>query len=452
MDLTAFEQMTIDLKPRTLADAYTITTLSAVPIGTAFTGTLCGWPWGCTIRGRTIRGRSNSAGRYQLRGDYDVSELLKRYITFDSGLSSASDIMAHVASQIGKTAEIAIDDHSVNSLTSETALADVISNLFGWTAAVPHRSVNIFLRAGVLHVLQRGKESGSYTLQNTGTPTFSEDILDTLMDESVNSPTITGDAITTSTTASTSFFSGTIAFGNASVTFAGGLCVQSVITDADGSNTTTTYQYSGNRYVTAETAETRLSGGLVSRSESTYQYGTYNGQPYLSQKNQNSYDKNNSRKTRTETNYYPLGFDFYGCEETQYSVATKEGTASESRKMSRSSVAEGRPGGQSSPYTISKAATSTTATPSVSIARNPIAASHIPVTDEATLQRYADGLTTLDGKTQITCQVECYDQHVVDYTEKVIYAGQSWYLDGNKISVSAQAVNNKQTLTLVRWY
>jgi len=444
-DLTNFESLTIDLKARTLADTCTIQTLTDAPIGTAYTGTIAGWPWGCTVRGRQA-----VAGRYQLTGDYDVSELLKQYITFDTGLTGAVDILTHVAGQIGKTPAIEIDDHNINPLNSQTTLMDCVSSLFSWTAAVPHRSVNVFLRSGTLYAIQRGKEIAHYSLVKTGTPTFTETLVDTLMDTSVNSPTITGDSVISTSSGSSSFFSGTISFGNSSVTYSGGLCVQSVVTDADGSVTTTAYSYSGNRYILSETVT--VTGAGAGSTATTYAYGTYEGQAYMTQKLVSVHDGTGTEKSRTESAYYPLGFNFFGLQEVQYtSKKDKEGVTTTTRKASRSSISEGRPGGQASPYTISRAAKTTTTTPSVSIARNPIAAAHIPVTDTATLQRYADGLTYLDGKSQIACQVDCYDQHIVDFTELIQYAGESWYLESNRITLSAQAAGNKQTLELVRW-
>lgn len=443
-DLTNFESMTIDLKARTLADACTIQTLTDAPIGTAYTGTVAGWAWGCTVRSR-----QSVAGRYQLTGDYDVSELLKQYITFDTSLTSAADIISHVASQLGKTPAIEIDDFDINTLNSQTALMDCVSSLFSWTAAVPHRSINVFLRSGTLYAIQRGKEISNYSLVKTGTPTFTETLVDTLMDTSVNSPAITGDSTTSTDSGSSGFFSGTISFGNSSVTYAGGLCVHSVVTDADGSVTTTAYVYSSNRYLISETVT--VTGAGAGSTATTYSYGTYEGQAYMTQKLVSVRDGTGTEKTRTESAYYPLGFNFYGLQEVQYTVSTKDGTATSKRKTSRSSISEGRPGGQASPYTISRAATSSTSTPSVGIARNPIAESHIPVTDTATLQRYADGLTYLDGKTQVSCQVDCYDQHVCDFTELIQYAGESWYLESNRVTLSAQAAGNKQTLDLVRW-
>ena len=443
-NLTNFETLTIDLKARTLADACTISTITDAPIGTSYFGEISGWSWGCTVRGRQA-----IAGRYQLTGDYDVSELLKQYITFDTGLTSAVDIITHVAGQIGKTPVIEIDDHNINPLNSQTALMDCLSSLFSWTAAVPHRSVNVFLRAGTLYAIQRGKEITNYSLLKTGTPTFSEMLLDTLMDSSVNSPTITGDSVISTSSGSSSFFSGTISFGNSSVTYAGGLCVQSVVTDADGSVTTTAYQYSGNRYILSETVT--VTGAGAGSTATTYAYGTYEGQAYMTQKLVSVRDGTGTEKGRTESAYYPLGFNFFGLQEVQYTSKTKDGTTTTTRKASRSSISEGRPGGPASPYTIGRAAKSTTTTPTVSITRNPIAASHIPVTDMATLQRYADGLTYLDGKTQISCQVDCYDQHICDFTELIQYAGQSWFLESNRITLSAQAAGNKQILELVRW-
>lgn len=440
--MTPFEKLTIDLSPGSLADKYTVDHLTNAPIGTAFAGLLYGWPWGLTVRGRN----NTVNGRYQLTGDYDVSELLKQYLSFSTSLTSASAIMGAVATQIGKTLSVSIDDHSVNSLTNETTLQDVVSGLFDWTAAVPHRYVNVFLRGSVLHVLQRGKESSVYTPVKYEIDNDNDVLVDTLMDTSLNSPKITGDSITYETGGSSVYMSGTFQFGNASVTFANGLNVQTV-EDADDGTTTTTNSFDANRYIMSKTV-TAVSGANTNETTTTYSYGTYQGLPYMSSCVDVS-KKNGDTKQKTETNYAPLGFDFYGQHQATYRYVTVDGVQTWKRTSDTSSVSEGRPGGQASPYTISKEATSSTSTPSVSIARNPISSSHVPATDTATLQRYATGLEWLDGKTKRTVRLRCWDEHVIDYTERVSLMGLEWYLNDNQITVSGTKI--EQSVELVRW-
>ena len=87
----------------------------------------------------------------------------------------------------------------------------------------------------------------------------------------------------------------------------------------------------------------------------------------------------------------------------------------------------------------------------VPIARNPVASNHIPVTDVATLERYAAGLEYLDGKTEYILRLECYDDHICDFSETIDVMGKTWYLQSSSIVLSGTQPHAKQILELVRW-
>lgn len=134
---------------------------------------------------------------------------------------------------------------------------------------------------------------------------------------------------------------------------------------------------------------------------------------------------------------------------TEVNYSYDSGSSVYSRKTTRSQISEGRPGGQASPYTVGKAASSGTVTPSVSLSYDPISPSQIPATDTTTLQRYADGLVYLDGKSERKLKIKCWDEHVVDYDNTVTLMDLVWYLNTNTITVSGEGI--VQDIELVRW-
>lgn len=464
MELANFERLTISLRSGTLADAYSIDHLTDAALGTAYSGSLYGWPWGCTVRSKT---HAHAGRRTQLVGDYDISETLKRYITFSTAATQAGAIMDVLAAQLGKTAAVSIDSHGVRRMSEQTTVMQVLSSLFGWTSAIPHQFVNVFLRGSVLHVMQRGKESSSYALQAYNIISQSEKTIDTLMTESLWDPKIIGDPDGT-------YFSGTVTWQGASVTYVDGYVTQVV-----AGSTVTTFGYSSDdqtdpdsddRYIVekSETGEGHFPYNTV------YSYASHKGSLYLAEESQTEYlnaadyqpwyagvwlplsvksttyiplgngfyaYRNVTQQNAFHASYYGSGFGAPGWYPTEgYTTGWTAGPATVTN-----SISEGRPGGKATPRERGGEEN----TPTVGILYNPIAANHIPVTDTTTLQRYADGLAWLDGKTEYALRVECYDAHVVDFDQTVTVAGHTWHLDANQITIDGKGI--RQALDLVRW-
>lgn len=446
------ERISIDIKSGTLADNYSAEMMSDIPLDTAYSALIYGWPLNFTVRSKSF---SPATGRYSFAGDNDISELLKKYITFSAAATDAVTIMGMVATQLGKTLSINIDSHGVRRMSEQTTVMQVLSSLFGWTSEIPHQFVNVFLRGNVLNVLQRGKESGNYTLVNFKPVSLAERKIDTLMDSANWAPKIIGDPDGT-------YQNGTFAFNGVSITYTNGY-VTEVVTSDD----TTTFAYSAdtpdspddNKYLLSKSNRKNVPNSTT--VVTTYQYQTYRGIEYLASEIEQELmyvnAQFNSELIRERvTKYYPMQTGFYGMQtyekSWQYQYTFFEGQwvrlfVSSTTSGVQTQMAEGRPGGPVTPRQRSGEEN----TPMVDIARNPIAANHIPATDTTTLQRYADGLVWLDGKIEQTLRVECYDSHIVDFDQTVTVMGLVWYLQNNSIVMTGQQPKPKQTLDLVRW-
>ena len=449
--MSTVERLIVDLKSGVLADNYNVEQLDDKAIGMTFSGLIYGWPLNYTVRGKTYNLMTK---RYSLQADDDISTLLKKYITFSTAATDANAIMGMVAAQLGKTLSINIDSHGVRRMSEQTTLMQVLSSLFGWSSEIPHQFVNVFLRGGVLHVLQRGKEAGTYALQKFKPVTITERKLDTLMDESNWEPKIIGDPDGT-------YYNGTVTFNGVSITYTDGYATQ-VVTSDD----TTTYTYSAdtpdspddNKYLLSKTNRKNVANATT--VVTSYEYQTYRGVEYLATETEQELMYVNPQFSavvvrRRITSYYPMQSGFYGSksyeESWTYSYTYFEGQWVQTQESHTTSgvqtqVIEGRPGGPVTPRQRSGEEN----TPMVSIGHNPISSNHVPATDTATLQRYANGLVWLDGKTEYSLKIECYDPHIVDFDKTVSVMGQTWYLQSNQITLGPGAAA-KQSLELLRW-
>lgn len=456
-DLSNIVSLSIGLQNQTLADSYQIDTLLDAPLGKVYAGTLFGWPWECTLQSKQFDPASK---RWSMRGDYDVADTLKKYIEFDRSARAASSVLAALAGQLGKTLVNLTDDHGVRRMSEQAAVMQVLSSLYGWTAAAPNIMTNVFLRGDTLYAVQRGKESASYTPVKYNITGVSQQKLDTLMNSGKWSPQIIGDSVG-------EYTNGTIGFNGCSITYEDGYVTQTI--DADG--VVTNYGWGSD-----EPDDPDVQKYLAWKSVSTptfpavteYRYGVWKGEKYLAAEITTIAGKASwtvSGQTtytpelvfyRKIINHAPIGNGFYSSwgSETNNSwsfslIGSKpiyilnESVTTELKAQ----VSEGRPGGAVTPREQSAEDT----TPKIDVAHIPFASSHIPVTDETTLTRYYNALAALDGKTEYKMTIDCYDEHIIDYTETIVIDGVTWYLDGNSILLSGDKPYRKQTVQLVRW-
>ncbi len=456
-DLSEVVSLTIGLKNQTLADSYTIDSLIDVVLGHVFSGSIFSWAWECTLSQKTYDPETK---RYSLHGDYDISDTLKKFITFSLSARQASAVLASLASQIGKALVNLTDDHGVRRMSEQATVIQVLSGLYNWTSAAPSIMTNVFLRGGVLYAVQRGKELATYAPVKYTVLSESLERLDTLMNSGLWTPQIIGDP-------TGEYTDGPYEFNGVSITYEDGYVVQTI----DGDGIVTTYSWSSD-----DPDDPDAQKYLVQKSVSTstfpavtvYNYGTWKGEKYLASEittisgHVSLTANGNTQYTpelifyRKSINHAPIGNGFYaswGSETNNnwsfslvgmtpiYTLNTSTTTTQKAQ------VSEGRPGGAVTPREQSAEDT----TPKIDVPYIPFVNSHIPVTDEATLWRYYNALAWLDGKTEYKLQIECYDNHIIDYTETIVIDGITWYLDGNSILLAGDKPYKKQTVDLVRW-
>ena len=74
-----------------------------------------------------------------------------------------------------------------------------------------------------------------------------------------------------------------------------------------------------------------------------------------------------------------------------------------------------------------------------------------PVEDDGYLKELTNELKWLNRRIKETVSMDVYlADHVVDFTERVRFRGNEYYLQSNTISQTTREL--KQSITLVRWY
>ena len=150
---------------------------------------------------------------------------------------------------MGYTTNIKIEDFTPLNLNGEIDItyANLLSNIFGWTSQVPQRQINVFIRDGVLHCIQRGMEESVYDISELShsRPVINKKLLRMMSQSNTNDNSNNDD------TGVTIPFSGTIRFSPAqgvqnSLTYINGFLAQEtsgVSTEELKAYSTTIYDY-----------------------------------------------------------------------------------------------------------------------------------------------------------------------------------------------------------------
>lgn len=130
---------------------------------------------------------------------------------------------------MGKKLNIAIDDftHSSTWVGNGQTYESIISSLFGWTSEIPHRQINVFLRAAdnSINIIQRGHEAKTTDISSTHQtrPQFHRELVRTMWSGKSSNGTI---ASVQNINIEPIPFSGTITFGDSSCSYISGYLVQ----------------------------------------------------------------------------------------------------------------------------------------------------------------------------------------------------------------------------------
>lgn len=438
------KSLSMTIAGKTLTDRFTMQTYDTAEIDQIFTVTIKNSNY--TFKVAEI---SSSNNLNTVTGIYDIDDILNKGIhnlfngtNVTATTIKATNTMEALAKVLGKTLIINITDFYPADFPKTPTGKDLISALFGWTDKIPQRQVNVFIRGGVIHVLERGKEVESAEVVKYANVTVNKKKIRTLQDPlDVEGIEITGAIVgqppQQNEPSPIHYISGIFVNGDTSITYSNGLVTRESHA-VNGVDEVTIYTYSSAMppaYMTSKntiTAEGSVKVAYTIENEK------------LVKEVEKHYTGDTLDMTRI-TRHYPLGQGMWGTSIEEDGVTTYGG------------ISQGAPGGKASGYSIEQesAKPSTPETnrePPVYIVPGQPYSKYLgsmPVTDSTTMARIAADIIWLDKKTEIRVTLDAYADVIYDLSKKILWQGDEYYLESNNISDEPD--KTLQRLELVRW-
>lgn len=163
----------ISLNEKTLSDEFTFDITQPMEINETVQGYLLDYPFHFIVEEITQTDLIRS-----VKGRYNVDEQLYTWFQMPYGddgddetgdnYPTATEAIQEIAGDLGLSADIHIDDFTPTNLQKGDMVtySDVLNSVFSWTSRLPQRQINIFIRNGVLHCIQRGKETSVFDITN----------------------------------------------------------------------------------------------------------------------------------------------------------------------------------------------------------------------------------------------------------------------------------------------
>ena len=442
----------VTLGEMTLSDTFQMETALPMGIGDAVCGQLLDYRFSFLVEETMQRDLLQT-----VKGTYSKDATLYSAIRIFVKEAQASSYAQSIAAALGLQLHWACDDFtpSQNFEDSGMTYQDFISALFGWTAKLPQRQVNVFIREDTLHIVQRGREASVLDITDWphSRPTVERRLVRSLW-HSGHASEMTGNAYNEEDTEPIPF-TGTISWEEMSRTYHNGF-----LTSETNEKGMTRYTYHG-EYLTSK--QTHNKDGSTSRTEYTYaetERDVYlvkewerTTEPINDGKKHTEYDWtdwNNERGTERLTYHAPLGYGWYAT--TVYVDGNLEG----------STLSQGKPGGKASRFTVEQSNLSLGSSYSRDEEDAPFTSlidTEIPVKGEAYLKELTQAILWLNRKTQEIVTLEVYANiqdgvpdvgHIADFMERIRFEGQEYFLQSNAVELTPRSL--KQTIKMTRWY
>ena len=440
----------VTLGELTLSDMIQLETVQPLAVGACVEGRVMDYAFRFLVEETSQRGIVQS-----VKGTYSKDTLLYTPIHIYVERAKVSRYAAEIVAALGLRLHRLTDDFtpSQNFEGSGMTYHDFISALFGWTAKLPQRQINVFIRGDTLHIIQRGMEESVIDITHWphAQPTIERKLVRSIW-HSANNNHESGAHNEEET--SPIPFTGTISFKEISRTYSNGFLVRET-----NENGYSTYTYDG-EYL----AEKRTHNVDGSTSRTDYAYAVTGRDVYLFKewertteavsdgKKHTEYDWedwSNEKGTERITYHAPLGYGWYAT--TVYVDGVLEG----------SSLSQGKPGGKASQFTVEQSNLSLGASYASDdeLPYSSLIDTEFPVVGADYLGVLTQGIEWLNRKTQETVTVEIRARirsgipdidHIVDFTERIRFEGHEYFLQSNTVELTPRLL--RQTIKMVRWY
>jgi len=439
----------VTLGELSLSDNIQLETVNPLPLGACVEGRVMDYAFRFLVEETSQRGIVQS-----VKGTHSKDTLLYTPIHIYVERAKVSRYAAEIAAALGLRLHRLTDDFtpSQNFEGSGMTYHDFISALFGWTAKLPQRQINVFIRGDTLHIIQRGMEESVIDITNWphAQPTVERKLVRSVWHSSHNDSTGAHNEEDTVPVP----FTGTISFKEISRTYSNGFLVRET-----NENGYSTYSYDG-EYL----AEKRTHNVDGSTSRTDYTYSSTGRDVYLFKewertteavgdgKKHTEYDWedwSNEKGTERITYHAPLGYGWYAT--TVYVDGALEG----------SSLSQGKPGGKASQFTVEQSNLSLGASYASDdeLPYSSLIDTEFPVVGTDYLRALTREIEWLNRKTQETVTVEIRARirsgvpdidHIVDFTERIRFEGHEYFLQSNTVELTPHLL--RQTIKMVRWY
>ena len=440
----------VTLGELSLSDNIQLETVSPLAIGASVEGRVMDYAFRFLVEETSQRGIVQS-----IKGTYSKDTLLYTPIHIYVARAKVSRYAAEIASALGLRLHRLTDDFtpSQNFEGSGMTYHDFISALFGWTAKLPQRQINVFIRGDTLHIIQRGMEESVVDITNWphAQPTIERKLLRSVWHSANNNHESGAHNEEDATPVP---FTGTISFKEISRTYSNGFLVRET-----NENGYSTYSYDG-EYL----AEKRTHNTDGSTSRTDYAYASTGRDVYLFKEWERTTEAVNDGKKHTEydwedwsrekgteriTYHAPLGYGWYAT--TVYVDGVLEG----------SSLSQGKPGGKASQFTVEQSNLSLGGhyASDDMLPYSSLIDTEFPVVGADYLRTLTKEIEWLNRKTQETVTVEIRARiqngipdidHIVDFTERIRFEGHEYFLQSNTVELTPRLL--RQTIKMVRWY
>lgn len=440
----------VTLGELSLSDNIQLETVNPLPLGACVEGRVMDYAFRFLVEETSQRGIVQS-----VKGTHSKDTLLYTPIHIYVERAKVSRYAAEIASALGLRLHRLTDDFtpSQNFEGSGMTYHDFIAALFGWTAKLPQRQINVFIRGDTLHIIQRGMEESviDITTWPHAQPTIERKLLRSVW-HSANNNHESGAHNEEDTVPVP--FTGTISFKEISRTYANGFLVRET-----NENGYSTYTYDG-EYL----AEKRTHNVDGSTSRTDYAYTSTGRDVYLFKewertteavndgKKHNEYDWedwNREKGTERITYHALLGYGWYAT--TVYVDGVLEG----------SSLSQGKPGGKASQFTVEQSNLSLGASYASDdeLPYSSLIDTEFPVVGADYLRALTREIEWLNRKTQETVTLEIRARirsgvpdidHIVDFTERIRFEGHEYFLQSNTVELTPRLL--RQTIKMVRWF
>ena len=455
-NISGIQSVTLALNERTLADTFQMVTASPLDIEAAVQGKLLDFD--CDFQ---VEETSQQGILQTVKGMYPLDRLLYMPINIEVVEADCSYYARQIADALGMSLDLRIEDFTPSQDYSLSGMTyqDFISSLFSWTSRLPQRQINVFIRGGTLHIIQRGYEEQvtDITAWPHTMPTINRKLIRSVWD----SATTEGwDKAKSDKDYEPQPFTGTIGIEGITRHYLNGL-----LTEEETNGSFTEYSYE-DLYLT----EKRTHNPDGSTVQTTYTYAKTANDIYLFQETEKttdatqkegetSHDRNdwtdwlNENFSTRITYHAPIGYGWYST------------TVYEDGEFQGSSISQGKPGGKSSQFTINEWNRSLGSDYDFDddeddkFKGQALFDTEFPVTGDDFLRELTHEIEWLNRKRQEEVSLDIVSpvikghatiRHILDFTERIRLDDKEYFLVSNQVKLTTRSL--RQSIRLVRWY